>query len=325
MAQGLAFGAGKPVLPIDSLLAVAEDARRRAATALRIWAVIDARMDQIYAAEYRFATAAGRRSSRRCCTDCDALARRWRRGRRRGVAGDALSAFGAACDWPRRDAAVARRAADARRAAARWREQPGATAQAVDAALALPLYVRDKVAQTEPPSARRRAPRAAAAARMDAIVEARFAEAAERAIAGMALRPMTVASLDGVLALEDRGLSVPLDARQLRRFARRRLHRVDPERQSTATWSATAWRCRGVGEMHLLNITVAPAVAPARPRAAPARRAGDCTGAPSRRASGSRCARATRARATVRALGFARSASAAATTRRPAGSARTRW
>ena len=35
VAQGLAFGAGKPVLPIDTLLAVAEDARAGAATLSR--------------------------------------------------------------------------------------------------------------------------------------------------------------------------------------------------------------------------------------------------------------------------------------------------
>src|SRR5436189_6229170 len=53
VAQGLAFGAGKPVLPIDSLLAVAEDARDGAAPQ-RIWAVTDARMDEVYAAHYGY-------------------------------------------------------------------------------------------------------------------------------------------------------------------------------------------------------------------------------------------------------------------------------
>src|SRR5437762_12159574 len=54
VAQGLAYGAGKPVLPIDTLLAVAEDARAGRA-AVRVWAVMDARMDEIYAAQYAFA------------------------------------------------------------------------------------------------------------------------------------------------------------------------------------------------------------------------------------------------------------------------------
>ncbi|MGH8798278.1 MAG: tRNA (adenosine(37)-N6)-threonylcarbamoyltransferase complex dimerization subunit type 1 TsaB, partial [Caldimonas sp.] len=51
VAQGLALGAAKPVLPIDTLLAVAEDARA-GAESLRVWAVMDARMNEIYAAEY---------------------------------------------------------------------------------------------------------------------------------------------------------------------------------------------------------------------------------------------------------------------------------
>src|SRR5947199_3820448 len=55
VAQGLAFGVGKPVLPIDSLLAVAEDARGDDARAQRVWAAIDARMNEIYAAQYAFA------------------------------------------------------------------------------------------------------------------------------------------------------------------------------------------------------------------------------------------------------------------------------
>src|SRR5436190_7898030 len=42
VAQGLALGAGKPVLPIDTLLAVAEDARA-SRDALRVWVAMDAR------------------------------------------------------------------------------------------------------------------------------------------------------------------------------------------------------------------------------------------------------------------------------------------
>jgi tRNA threonylcarbamoyl adenosine modification protein YeaZ len=51
VAQGLAFGSGRPVLPIDTLLALAEDARV-GADPVRIWAVMDARMQEIYAARY---------------------------------------------------------------------------------------------------------------------------------------------------------------------------------------------------------------------------------------------------------------------------------
>jgi tRNA threonylcarbamoyladenosine biosynthesis protein TsaB len=53
VAQGLALGAQRPVLPVPSLLAVAEDARWRTqaqAPILEVLAVLDARMDEVYAA-----------------------------------------------------------------------------------------------------------------------------------------------------------------------------------------------------------------------------------------------------------------------------------
>ena len=53
VAQGLAFGAGVPVLPVDSLMAVAEEARH-AQGATRVLALLDARMDEIYAGHYVF-------------------------------------------------------------------------------------------------------------------------------------------------------------------------------------------------------------------------------------------------------------------------------
>src|SRR5213592_279188 len=54
VAQGLAFGAHKPVLPVDSLLLVAEDARQ-GESPQSIWVAMDARMNEIYAACYRYA------------------------------------------------------------------------------------------------------------------------------------------------------------------------------------------------------------------------------------------------------------------------------
>ena len=94
VAQGLALGVAKPVLPIDTLLAVAEDARRDADD-VRVWALLDARMDQIYAAEYAHAN--GRWSTRVApfLTDCEALAARWQAAPPAIVAGNALAAFGA--------------------------------------------------------------------------------------------------------------------------------------------------------------------------------------------------------------------------------------
>src|SRR6185295_15691891 len=112
------------------------------------WATIDARMDQIYAAEYRFAEDRWTTLVAPMLTDADALSRRWRATPPEAVAGDALAAFG-----DRLDPAVgaARRFPDARAGAdallvlaeQAWRDGAG-----VDAADALPLYVRDKVAET---------------------------------------------------------------------------------------------------------------------------------------------------------------------------------
>jgi tRNA threonylcarbamoyladenosine biosynthesis protein TsaB len=52
VAQGLGYGAGVPLLPVDTLLAVAEEARHALAPAggaFQVVAVLDARMDEVYA------------------------------------------------------------------------------------------------------------------------------------------------------------------------------------------------------------------------------------------------------------------------------------
>ena len=162
VAQGLAFGAGKPVLPIDSLLVVAEDARAGAAE-FRVWAAIDARMDQIYAAEYAFAGDRWSTVVAPLLTDCVALATRWRDAPAQAVAGDALLAFGARLETGNaRRFPEARAGADALLALAgrAWRDGAG-----VDPAQALPLYVRDKVAQTTREREAARAAQAAGAGR----------------------------------------------------------------------------------------------------------------------------------------------------------------
>ncbi len=145
VAQGLALGAGKPVLPIDSLLVIAEDARG-GAKEFRVWVTIDARMNQIYAAEYAFAAGRWATLQPPLLTDYAELTRRWRSVPPQVVAGDAIDAFagrletGTAITLPGVRASAAALMALAERA---WRDGAG-----VDAAQALPLYVRDKVAET---------------------------------------------------------------------------------------------------------------------------------------------------------------------------------
>ncbi|MFM9916428.1 MAG: tRNA (adenosine(37)-N6)-threonylcarbamoyltransferase complex dimerization subunit type 1 TsaB [Rhizobacter sp.] len=145
VAQGLAFGADKPVLPVDTLLAVAEDARTDGAVE-DVWVVMDARMDEIYAAHAVHEAGRWRYVTPPFLCTPQVLNERWRSEPARAIAGSALVAFGdrLACgDAQLLPKALPRACAMLPLAVALW-EQGGA----VDAALALPLYLRDKVAQT---------------------------------------------------------------------------------------------------------------------------------------------------------------------------------
>jgi tRNA threonylcarbamoyladenosine biosynthesis protein TsaB len=139
VAQGLGFGAGVPVLPIETLLAVAEEAYALAGCT-RVVAMLDARMDEVYFAAYervgagwvtRRAAALGRPE------DAEVPAG-WT------IAGNVLELHGA------RLSAAAPRVAALPTAAALLRLAPAALAESGShaAAEALPLYIRDKVAQT---------------------------------------------------------------------------------------------------------------------------------------------------------------------------------
>ena len=166
VAQGLALGARLPVLPLDTLMAVAEEARfqhegAQAAAGLQVTALLDARMDEMYV--QRFACDAGRWTSLADCAlmrpenlpldPADSL-----------LAGNVFGVYAARLpvfpdNLPRLTALPT--------AAAMLRLAPAllAAGQGVPASQALPLYVRDKVALTTEERARVKAGIAAAAGR----------------------------------------------------------------------------------------------------------------------------------------------------------------
>jgi len=144
VAQGLALGAGKPVLALDSLLLVADDARAQRPDVADWWVAMDARMNELYAGRYRWDGARWHNEDAPALFTLEALNARWRAG---AVAGSALDAFGERLQLDARCVRVpqarSRATALARIAQQAWRD--GA---AIDAAQALPLYLRDKVALT---------------------------------------------------------------------------------------------------------------------------------------------------------------------------------
>lgn len=167
VAQGLAHGIGCPLLPIDSLLIVAEDARRQAAASgdvrdaapFDIGVAMDARMDEAYAACYRWQGGAWQVLQAPALFTLPALNAAWDGAALQAVAGSAWPAFGARLPVPGGVPVFA----ETQRAAAllRLALHAAVAGAGIDAADALPLYLRDKVAFT---TLERDALRAAAAA-----------------------------------------------------------------------------------------------------------------------------------------------------------------
>jgi tRNA threonylcarbamoyladenosine biosynthesis protein TsaB len=142
VAQGLAFGASVPVLPVDTLLAVAEEARWQAANApsFAVTAMLDARMDELYTADYAFAH--GRWTPGRC--------HRLIKPENLGWEGTQVLAGNVFAGYGERLPGAATRITALPTAAALLRLAPAllAAGGAVSADQALPSYIRDKVAQT---------------------------------------------------------------------------------------------------------------------------------------------------------------------------------
>ena len=153
VAQGLALGAGVPVLPIDTLAALAEEARLAwqqanagAALPTQLTAVLDARMDEMYVQHFSLAGSAYQSLGPCCLVRPEALALP-QVGGGLLLAGNVFSVYaGRLPALPEGSAALTLLPT----ASSMLRLAPAllAAGQARPADQALPLYVRDKVAQT---------------------------------------------------------------------------------------------------------------------------------------------------------------------------------
>jgi tRNA threonylcarbamoyladenosine biosynthesis protein TsaB len=159
VAQGLAFGSGRPVLAIDTLHAVAEAARHAEPDTACISAVLDARMNEVYVQHFR--VEGPHLQALAACQLCAPEAVTWPgsdRVQRHRAAGNALRAYNGRLPALPTDSAWIEALPTA---AALLRLAPQRLDQAVPADQALPLYIRDKVALT---TEERAAAQAAAAA-----------------------------------------------------------------------------------------------------------------------------------------------------------------
>jgi tRNA threonylcarbamoyladenosine biosynthesis protein TsaB len=149
VAQGLAFAHDLPVLPIDTLLVVAEEVRQAdtsLAEALDIWILQDARMGEIYGARYRWDGVRWHADQVPQLWNPASWAAAQAADPAPHVAGSALGAYGDALSSgaARRHAArVPTARALAHLAGLAWASGSGVPAEA-----AVPLYVRDRVALT---------------------------------------------------------------------------------------------------------------------------------------------------------------------------------
>ena len=149
VAQGLGYGLNRPLLGIDSLMIVAEDARAQAAgrEGFSVGVAMDARMEEAYAAAYRWQDGAWQMLLAPALYTLPALNAAWAGLALQALGGTAWLAFGSrlvpppgATLWPQEQGRAA--------ALLRLAVQAAAAGEGVAAADALPLYLRDKVAST---------------------------------------------------------------------------------------------------------------------------------------------------------------------------------
>ena len=247
VTQGLAFGAGCPVIVLDTLMAVAEDARQQSPhqcpVGTTVWVLQDARMDELYVSTFEWTRAGWQVTQPAQLWPLSEPAARWAPGenaRAEGLrlCGNALQVY------PDRFASVlaagatalSEGAAPRGSALAALAQRAWAAGDAVDVALALPRYVRDKVAQTT--------------AERQAIAQApRYTD-----------RLMTEADIPGVMVMEQAACLHPSHAWSEDNY-RASLRsgywmRVRCEAESGRI-VAVCVAMDGVDEIHLLNIAVA--------------------------------------------------------------------
>jgi tRNA threonylcarbamoyladenosine biosynthesis protein TsaB len=167
IAQGLALGLNLPVIALDTLMAVAESARRQQpaiaqavlAGAGPLWVLQDARMSEVYAAAYTWSEGAWQQVQAPALWPLSHWQAQIDAGHITLAVGSALLAYPAHTEsLQAQGALLAPGAQPDGLALGLLAQQAWARGDTLDAALALPLYVRDKVAQT---TAERLAERAA--------------------------------------------------------------------------------------------------------------------------------------------------------------------
>ena len=162
VAQGLAFGAGVPVLPIDTLLAVAEDAHyqnmqqqqqqtqqqleQHSKQPQRFFVAMDARMDQVYTAAYEWISDWQCVQAPSVCSPEEICVPTEWKDLAFTTVGNARGAF--AARWPAELSGKHMQAMPTAQALLRLSPVAFGQGLAVQPEDALPLYIRDKVAQT---------------------------------------------------------------------------------------------------------------------------------------------------------------------------------
>jgi tRNA threonylcarbamoyladenosine biosynthesis protein TsaB len=244
VAQGLAFAHGLPVLPVDSLQVVAADAWAQVGrpAAAEIGVAVDARMGQLYAARYRVDDGCWQVMSAPALIDPPGLIAHWRCGDRdlpSLAAGNGLRLLGDTLPPGLRSVE-----SEADRAAAvlELAEAAFDGGAGIDAALALPTYLRDKVALTTAEREQRAAIPAAAAT---------------AAVTGWVQRPLTAADIDAVVAVEQGAYSHPWSRGNF-------VDSLAAGHLALGRWQGDALIAyliaqAGADEVHLLNLTVARA------------------------------------------------------------------